>query len=206
MRDRLTIDRPLGFMGRQDLRAAAIVATQQAAFGEHGPSAFGWDEDLAAGGLPASVDELVGVEGRAASGERRSAQDRHEQPQDPAAAVDSGRDSEQGPARGFGPAGGRFEYAIAVLSERNWKKDGGIDDPKETGSNVSAEIAFQLVKRLMTMPEVAPPPVAKPAPPSPAAKATKAKLSHAKPATAGKPKPGKPGTKPTPKPEKKVRP
>ena len=106
----------------------------------------------------------------------------------------------------FGPAGGRFEYAIAVLSERNWKKDGGIDDPKETGSNVSAEIAFQLVKRLMTMPEVAPPPVAKPAPPSPAAKATKAKLSHAKPATAGKPKPGKPGTKPTPKPEKKVRP
>lgn len=46
----------------------------------------------------------------------------------------------------FGPAGGGFEYAIAVLSERNWRKDGRIDDPADAHS-VSAELAFQVVKR-----------------------------------------------------------
>ncbi|MGZ8217576.1 FtsW/RodA/SpoVE family cell cycle protein, partial [Methylomagnum sp.] len=46
----------------------------------------------------------------------------------------------------FGPTGGGFEYAIAVLSERNWRKDGRIDDPADA-RNVSAELAFQIVKR-----------------------------------------------------------
>jgi cell division protein FtsW (lipid II flippase) len=74
----------------------------------------------------------------------------------------------------FGPAGGGFEYAIAVLSERNWRKDGRIDDPSDA-HNVSAEIAFQIVKRWAELkwPNAAPPrpaPTAKPSVPDKKAK------------------------------------
>ncbi|MGZ8217615.1 MAG: hypothetical protein ACXW2B_09780, partial [Methylomagnum sp.] len=96
---------------------------------------------------------------------------------------------------------GGFEYAIAVLSERNWRKDGRIDDPADA-RNVSAELAFQIVKRWAELkwPNAAPPqpaPAVKPT--TPVKRLTATTGTAAKPAaTPGKKAKSKPPTKPVP--------
>jgi hypothetical protein len=58
-----------------------------------------------------------------------------------------------------GDAGAPFDKAIAVLSERNWhKKNGKVQAPGDHGANLSAELAFRIIKALRREP--VPPPAA----------------------------------------------